>query len=885
MDVKMGVSVLMVVLCGYFWTVNGQALKYNPKVSSNGPSSSSEPLSLQWGIPDSTAYVGKLFRYTLPSDAFQGNIVKYDITEAGKPSLPSWMVFDPLTTELKGIPAPQDKGAIYLEVEVKGDDNSQATDVFSIQVLEDTNGQISTISSGDKQEPKTVRCKREEPQTMVTIVVDCDLDLMHPSDKMSLLENMGGHLSISPETINIVPVGNKPMFDSSALVVGAGNIKEPKTSGALLSWMIGCGQVKDEHMSILHQVEGAAANGDMSSALGQDIVGWHVTNTRFQAKPRRRRAATATPVITPPAPTKVVEVTTTATIEASSVQIMPTKTVEVMPTKMTDKPTPSPTTTTGIQPSETVKMPKTTMPTTTSTLPTTTSTTVKTTPTTTSTLKPTTPKPTTPKPTTPKPTTPKPTTPKPTTKPPTMPPKTKKPTPAPLCPPGNRNIPPRVNNPPEPIFLEVGVNYRKKLDELTFLDCYDDNTNNLLIEVLGESKTMLNKDFFLMVKQSKLTKPYVIMANPLEDDIGEYNLFLEAMNSEGKYNSIDLTVNVVKSMVELPPPNHELSMTLDADYDQFMSDLNNRVELSNKVAGIFGEKNSRSLTVTRLERGSVVYAWTNNSVPSGCPVDELSMLVGKMFNEDGTLTDEAKAAMDPYTVNSAAAAPMGACEGNPNFPSRSMMKDKPIITKSSTIKPKTTQKPTMAPIEEPDDVDVVIDKTTPAKKQTEKTTDTNVAAAGAGGGGGSDIWITTVVPAIVVVIVLIIALTIACCLYRKKRKGKMKLQEKNEFSNNKGVPVIFADEYEEKPNESTRPLILEDEKPPMPPPEYQRASSETSGNSSSTQPVDDRIEEIEMEDTSEMSPLYTPPPPVTATSNNKPPHVHSSRGPPPYVPP
>lgn len=111
----------------------------------------------------------------------------------------------------------------------------------------------------------------------------------------------------------------------------------------------------------------------------------------------------------------------------------------------------------------------------------------------------------------------------------------------------------------------------------------------------------------------------------------------------------------------------------------------------------------------------------------------------------------------------------------------------------------------------------------------------------------------------------------------------MKLEEKNKFANNKGVPVIFADEYEEKPNDSKRPLIMDEEKPPMPPPEYQRASSETSGNSNSTQPME--AEEIEMEDTSEMSPLYSPPPPVTASNNSKPPHVQSSRGPPPYVPP
>ena len=50
------------------------------KHSSDIKQSDSEPLSLLWGIPDTTAYVGKLFTFTLPNDAFQGNVVHYDVS-------------------------------------------------------------------------------------------------------------------------------------------------------------------------------------------------------------------------------------------------------------------------------------------------------------------------------------------------------------------------------------------------------------------------------------------------------------------------------------------------------------------------------------------------------------------------------------------------------------------------------------------------------------------------------------------------------------------------------------------------------------------------------------------------------------------------------------
>ena len=49
-------------------------------VAEMGIQASSEPLQLLWGIGDATAYVGRLFTYTLPSDAFQGNVVHYDVS-------------------------------------------------------------------------------------------------------------------------------------------------------------------------------------------------------------------------------------------------------------------------------------------------------------------------------------------------------------------------------------------------------------------------------------------------------------------------------------------------------------------------------------------------------------------------------------------------------------------------------------------------------------------------------------------------------------------------------------------------------------------------------------------------------------------------------------
>jgi hypothetical protein len=179
---------------------------------------------------------------------------------------------------------------------------------------------------------------------------------MSPSDKVGLLENMGNHLNLAPEVLRLMPVGNKPMFDSSALVVGPGNVKEPHTEGALVSWLVGCGQVEHDHLNLLQRVESAAANGDMTSAVGHDIIGYHVTNTRFQAKPRKMHAITPAPTMAPPAPITVMATSSSKIVSASSVSITPTKSVKVLPTCMPDTRRATKTTSTPIQSSETMKM-------------------------------------------------------------------------------------------------------------------------------------------------------------------------------------------------------------------------------------------------------------------------------------------------------------------------------------------------------------------------------------------------------------------------------------------------------------------------------------------------------------------------------------------------
>lgn len=749
-------------------------------------------------------------------------------------------MFDEKSRQLKGIPTPSDIGDNYVEVVTTGPQNSQAKDVFSIKVVTETPPTHVTGSSKSSDgRPQTVRCKREQPETAATIVVDADMMTMSPLDRVNLLNMLTEHLNLAPDMMKMLPLGDKEVFDKSALVAGQGDSKDLSTPGMIMSWLVGCGSVQKDHMNVLQKVEVSAANGRMKRSVKHNIIGWHVINTAIQEKPKRRRRAimaTATVTDTPSPPTRIPDTIVTdlkpsVTSEqlTRTVPVMETSYSKVEPTKTMIMPSASPT----IEVKPTDVMTKTT---------------------TTSTPKPAV--------VTSAPITPSPTPSPPVDKSEIMPSKTISVTDAPTkltpqpepedpnCPNDGKSRPPIVTGEMGVMVFQVGQERQYQLPENLFYDCNDGQTRDLSINIFGNDTDVLPKNHWIELKGRK-TGNYKIVGFPMNKHIGKQKYSLKAQNSYGL-----LATYVVKTTVKADDrlsgePSHKISMAFDADYNKF---TNSKVkELTRSLARfMFGSDDPEAITVLDIQPGSVVYSWTNNQLPTdSCPAKKVSEMMGKFFKEDGTLDDKVNEEL-PYPLLGVQAIPMGSCIGSPDFPTA----DKG--PQPATLKPvdPVTEKPTAEP-------------TDPGRKGYKESEE-------------NEIWLTTVVPAVVIVVLLFIFLVIACVLYRKKRKGKMSLEEKNNFVN-KGAPVIFPDEYEEKPNDASKPLIMDEEKPPMPPPQYTRGSSENSKSSQENH----QGEEYEM-DTDITSPLYQPPPPVPSSGSNKQPRPHmqpAHRNPAPYVPP
>ncbi|CAG5117347.1 unnamed protein product [Candidula unifasciata] len=809
-------------------------------------------VAVKWGVADSTATVGRLFRMHIPSDAFRGNILSHKILRSGGSPLPGWLEFDTDNHILQGIATPADAGQLYLEITAQGS-TGQATVTSSIIVRD-----VPTHTSGaplllKTSGPQFIHCKEKEPETVATMIVDANLEHMALSDRLNLLRKFVAHMGLHEDMVKMLPVGNAPFHDSSALVSGNGDTLIPKTTGLFISWPVGCGQVKEDHFSVLQRLDDDSGSGKMAKVLGQSVIGWKVTNSHFQLPTRKRRQvhATPTPAVTPIVPTKTDSkqdktdegdgiMTHQVIVTQSPTFIQPTATQA--PMMKTYDPQELPSVSGKVEEKPSVVMPTETM---TKVLPVTKTKEMPL-------IKPTTTYPL-------------------------------EPTVAVDCMPGQKPV---VNRRIEKLVFHVGEIIDYVIPNDIFTDCEVNGTREMELQLFQDTTDIIRPDFFIQFD----TEKQKIIGLPMDEDHSrKYNFNLIAKKkSSSLIANTDITVQI-KGVKNRRNINHELSVTVDYDFNKFMTSVEDRISLANKIASVYGDSDARKLTVTKILKGSVLFGWTNSSLAAkACPSQEITNLVEKLVEEDGTLTDHAVEKLKPFRLLSADVKPLGSCEKDQQFP---VIARKPSV---STLPPvdsgdhedkkdiddiMTTRKTMVEPDIDEDDRDRDVKVSKPTQK-VDTTTAESVIKGSKKGDDEDDVWITTVIPAIVIVVILLIALLIACILYRKKRKGKMNVEEQNTFIN-KGAPVIFPDELEDKPSDVNKPLLVEGS--PAPPPEYHRNTSESPerlvgmnyrinrGNFASS-PVDDSITEMPEKP-------YEPPPPVTASSNNKQPRTTHSQQP------
>lgn len=764
----------------------------------------------------------------------------------GRETLPSWLYWDRESCILRGLALEQDKGVYHIMV--SGEEQSQKTSsqvfpstVFSIEVYPeeraDTEPPLITLQS-DIGGLQPFTCGSEEPVTVLTVILDADLTKMVAEQRASLLGNMRKFSHVPLEHMRVVPVVNNRLFDMSAFMAGPGNAKKVVENGALLSWKVGCaldqGSVPD-----ISSVQSSAKDGTMSARLGYPVVGWHIVNKKPQGVRRVRRQLynTPTPVPSLLPPTinqepysRVIPTPTSPSIAPATdnsappvrgplpLPVKPTMRVrdQIAHTPVFGPPQPTrilgTTSTIPIQPT----MTRPTFVEATA-VPTPPSTTKKPKPS--STKKPKKPKTSTPPPREPKSTTPKP---------------PRRTTALSLAP--DSNTTPEIRNPIDQVTAWVGTYFEVKIAADAFYDREDGTTDKLRLTLKKTPKEPVTETSWIQFNSTI----QLLYGLPEEQHEGNHEYFMLATDKGGK-SIMDAFEVRVHRWSNNNKPSVMFAARFHGDPNTLSNDVHKKILLTKKLAYALGDRNSSTVTLRSITRGSIVVEWTNNSLQqSPCPKDQITILSNRIADPQGTPKAVFIKAMEPEF--------------------------KPInisIRGTNKCQHYTFIPPGEVPMPE-------LPTATPSPDPIK---------------GTDDVYLHTVIPAVVVAALLLIAGIIAMVCYRKKRKGKMTIEEQATFIK-KGVPIIFADELDDSksPPSSSIPLILQEEKPPLPPPEYPNMSGPHS-----TLLNQDLLEEYSVyQDDDPNAPPYQPPPPFTVPIEGKgsrPKNMTAYRSPPPYVPP
>lgn len=798
------------------------------------------------GIPDSSAVVGQVFQMRLPPRPGNGSC-NIQLTEMGKESLPSWLHWGREVCILRGLALDQDKGVLHISVsgeEMNREASSPALhnkEGFSVEVYPEERADtepalLALQSEASGQQPFT--CGSEEPVTVLTIILDADLTKMDAQQRVNLLGSMRKFSGVPLEHMRVVPVVNNRLFDMSAFMAGPGNAKKVVENGALLSWKLGCA-LDQSNIPDISSVQSPAKDGTMSAKLGYPVVGWHIVNKKPHVVKRIRRqlynTPTPVPSLLPPTthpepPVRIVPTPTSPSIAPATdhsappvrgplpLPVKPTIRVrdQIAHTPVMGPPQPTrvigTTSTIPIQPTMTrpVFVEATALPT-----PQTTKR-----PKTSPTKKAKRPKTSTPAPREPKSTTAKP--PRRTT--------------LQSLPPDYNNRKPEIRNPIDEVNAWVGTYFEIKIPPDTFFDREDGTTDKLRLTLKKDNEVVSETSWIQFNSTIQL-----LYGLPEQEHEGKHEYFMLATD-KGGMSTIDAFEVRVNRWTTNDKPAVVFTARFHGDPDTLTGDIQKKILLTKKLAYALGDRNSSTVTLQSITKGSIVVEWTNNSLQQNpCPKDQINVLSNKISDPQGRPKPAFTKAMEPEF--------------------------KPINI--SIRGANKCQSYTFVPPGE-----VVI----PATPSATPSPDTSRRSS-------DDVYLHTVIPAVVVAALLLTAGVIAMVCYRKKRKGKMTIEEQATFIK-KGVPIIFADELDDSksPPSSSIPLILQEEKPPLPPPEYPNMAGPHS-----TLLNQDLLEDYSIyQDEDPNAPPYQPPPPFTIPIEGKgsrPKNMTAYRSPPPYVPP
>ncbi|XP_063953516.1 mucin-2-like [Lytechinus pictus] len=309
---------------------------------------------------------------------------------------------------------------------------------------------------------------------------------------------------------------------------------------------------------------------------------------------------------------------------------------------------------------------------------------------------------------------------------------------------------PIIQYPIDEINIALGDVLYFFIPEDTFHDPEDGLTFDLELDLLTTDHEPVSSSHWLQLVNNQLTLAGVPLESNLTLSRNEY--LLSATDSEGLVAYDAFVVKVQERSLEY---NHELVITLNNDFQNFVEDSQNIVSLCDGVASYLGDQNTDAFSIASLAKGSVVMTYSNRTITNKhCDYEAIENIFSSMAYPNGTPTNDFEKVLLP------------------NYEIRNIERIFLNICSVSTLSPVTniTEYP----------------------------------------GIGTNLLLVTVLPASLLSFLFLFCFIIICCCYKRSRGGEEFLlhEEKPIFAKNR-KPIYLDRELDDKePNRTSDPVIL-----------------------------------------------------------------------------
>ncbi|XP_065199578.1 dystroglycan 1-like [Planococcus citri] len=390
------------------------------------------------------------------------------------------------------------------------------------------------------------------------------------------------------------------------------------------------------------------------------------------------------------------------------------------------------------------------------------------------------------------------------------------------------NFLPILRNRIDNITATVGELMVFRVPEDTFFDADEPNGRNLKLNVYTMDNQPINADNWLQFD----TTNQEFYGLPMSNNVGsvKYQLVCNDNKEDTESMKVRHVIEVVVQPAAKNNFNVEFRMKLKKSYDDFIKSQTLKRIFVEKLAKLFDDKNTSSIVISgyspdSLSSNSLIITWHNKSLPfNDCDEPEITKLRKVLLTDEMKLVTEVNEILKPdFEAVSIDISPTGICEGS--------------LTEHHI---------------EPPEVNT-------GSQEIHAIIFDNI------------IFVNSVLPIAIIIVMILVASLIACVLYRRQhRTAKWTLgdDEKRTYRN-KGIPVIFQDELEERLEPTNKsPIILKEEKPPLPPPDYNKVPPVATtallsdfDDSSRQQGSGTYSRSMERNGRSKPTPIYRKPPP------------------------